>query len=436
MRRLAIVILLAAGATGVALAPRPPDPPPPTAPEQPETATPVAGVWYCPWLESSFERQGSLALVASVPTAAAATFPNPEPGGQADSMTLDLPGPGASLLEVAEVALRGHVPGFVEFSEVATAAGVLVEGPSTLIADACIGSVPKVWYLVGGSSRQGESLVLRLFNPFPETAKVSVTAASEFGPEPLTALEAVTVSPRTWTDIDMGGTLRLRDSLAIVVAGDEGIVLPALFSSDSDDEAMWVGSGLATEWQFPVVGAGSLAGSIALFNPNDEATAVEIDLFTPEGPIDGAAMVQVSPGEPVVIDLADAVGGTFGARVTAERPVAAAVVARGGGGLAATVGAAEAAERWLLPGAGAAADGLRSVWLMNTGPSAATISLRALGADGAGPVEKVDLPAGSLRQFIIEPTTAYVAESLTPFVAAWTVQSPEAAAFSIGVPSR
>ena len=58
----------------------------------------------------------------------------------------------------------------------------------------------------------------------------------------------------------------------------------------------------------------------------------------------------------------------------------------------------------------------------------------SLGADGAGVVEKVALPPGSLRQFIIEPAAAYVAESLTPFVAGWAVQSAEAAAFSIGVP--
>jgi hypothetical protein len=430
-----MLVVVAAAASGAAVLPRPADPPPPSVPPPTNTASPVAGVWYCPWVESSFERAGSVAMVASVDLSAVVTFPNPEPGTIADTLAIDLVGPGASLVSVADVALRGDVPGFIEFSDTASAAGVVIESPSTLVADACIGSVPRMWYLVGGSTRQGESLTLRLFNPFPEVAKVSITAASEFGAEPLTSLEAVSVGPRTWIDIDLATTLRLREVLAITITEEEGIVLPAMLAANADDEALWVGSGIGTVWEFPVVGAGSLAGSIAIFNPSPEAAFVEIDLLTAEGAIVGAEAVQVGPGEPVTVDLSSAVGGTFGARVRAETAVAAVAIARGGGGLAATVGAATPAEKWLLPGAGAAGEGVRSLWLTNSSDEPATVSVRALGADGAGAVEKLALPPGSLRQFIIEPAAAYVAESLTPFVAGWSVQSAEAAAFSIGVPA-
>lgn len=434
MRRLVLVGLVAAAAVGAAFLPEPPQPAAPVAPPRPEAATPAAGVWYCPWVQSSFERDGSLALVSVGDVSAALTFPNPEPGGQADSFALDLVGLGATLVRVADVALRGDVPGFVEFSELETAAGVIVESPLTLVAEACIASVPKVWYLVGGSTRQGESLTLRLFNPFPEVAKVSVAAASEFGSEPVTSLDGLSVGPRTWTDVDLAVTLRLRDVLAITITPEEGIVIPAMFAANADDEAMWVGSGVGTRWEFPVVGAGSVAGSIRLYNPSAEAVLVEIDLITAEGPILGAEVVQVGPGEPVIVDLSTAVGGSFGAVVRAETAVAAAVVASGGGGLAATIGASKPVDRWLLPGAGAGGDGVRSLWITNSGEEAATISLRALGADGAGAVEKILVPAGSLRQFIIEPTAGYLAESLTPFVAGWAVQSPEAVAFALGVP--
>jgi hypothetical protein len=434
MRRVLAAAVVMAAAVGTWALPEPPPPPAPLAPQAPQTAAPVAGVWYCPWVESSFEREGTLALATVVGAAAAVTFPNPEPGGQADTLALDLPGPGATLIEIAEVALRGDVPGFVEFSVSQAAAGVAVSGPSTLVADACIGSVPKVWYVLGGSTRQGESLTLRLFNPFPETAIVTVAAASEFGPEPLTALEGLTVSPRTWTDVDLARTLRLRDVLAVTVTGQEGIVLPAFLAANSDDEAMWVGSGLGTRWEFPVVGAGSLAGRIALFNPSSEPATVEVDLITAEGPVEGVAVVQLGPGEPVTVDLSDQAGATFGATVRSDRAVAAAVVASGGGGLAGTVGAATPAPVWLLPGAGTVGDGVRSVWLMNSGSDAVTVTLRPLGIDGAGAVEKIAVPAGSLRQFITEPMTAYLAESLAPFSAAWGFQGAEAAAYSIGVP--
>ena len=77
MRRLLMIVIIATGAVGAVVLPEPAEPPSPIAPPQLAAATPVAGVWYCPWLESSFEKDGSLALVALVDTAAALTFPQP-----------------------------------------------------------------------------------------------------------------------------------------------------------------------------------------------------------------------------------------------------------------------------------------------------------------------------------------------------------------------
>ena len=47
-----------------------------------------------------------------------------------------------------------------------------------LSADQCVVSVPKIWYLPGGSTRTGTITELRLFNPFADTAEVTATAMS------------------------------------------------------------------------------------------------------------------------------------------------------------------------------------------------------------------------------------------------------------------
>jgi hypothetical protein len=231
----------------------------------------AAGVWYCPWLQSSFERSGSVAAASVVPATASFTFPNPEPGQDADTVSLDLAGPGAVALTMTDVAVRGSVPGFVEFSDGPAGAAVLIESDTTVSADSCIASQPKVWYLTGGSTAQDESLTLRLFNPFPEGAIVTAAAVSEFGPEPLPGFDAIPVPPRSFVDLILDEELRLRESVSVTVIAAEGIVIPAFAMANPEDEAFWTGTGLSTRWEFPVVRGGAIEPQLAITNPGTTA---------------------------------------------------------------------------------------------------------------------------------------------------------------------
>jgi len=395
----------------------------------------AAGVWYCPWVESSFERDGLIALASVAPAAAAFTFLNPEPGQEADQIQEAVGGPGGSSLALAEVvALRGDVPGFVEFDAGPAAAASVVESETSISADICVPSVPKVWYVVGGSTLQNETLVLRLFNPFPEIAKVTVAPISEFGAEPLSGLEGFAVAPRSWRDITFHEELRLREVVGATITAAEGTVIPVLAMANGEDDAIWTGTGLNRTWEFPVVRTAGLNPAVAIFNPNTDTVNVQLDIFTPDGPIPDARSELIAPGA-VTVPLEDLAEGAFGLRLRADAPIAAATVASTGGGLAASGGLASSATRWLLPGAGTANAGTTSIWLMNSGTEPVTVTLLPLGEEDRA-ADKVALPAGALRQVIVEGDDihGYLADSLVPFSAAWSVQGPEGAAIAPGAP--
>lgn len=436
MRRLlSLVIVAGLGAVAYGL----PEPQPVPVAARPEALvasdSSEAGVWYCPWLQSSFEKDGVVALASVSATSASITLPNPEPGQEADQLAAVVAGPGANSLFLADIGLRGDMPGFVEFDDGPASAAALVESDTTLSADSCVSSGPKVWYLVGGSTLQGETLTLRLFNPFPEVAKVTAAATSEFGVEPLSGYEGFAVAPRSWQDILFHEELRLRAAIAITVTAEEGTVLPALAMSNAEDDAFWTGASLNRSWEFPVVRTAGLDPAIVLFNPGTETAEVQLDIFTAEGPSIDVRSELVAPATPTVVPIGDLADAAIGVKVRADIPIGAAVVARTGGGLTATGGIAAPAQRWLLPGAGTAQQGTTSLWLLNTGQEPATVTLVPLGGADS-PAEKVAVPAGTVRQVIVEEgdVEGFLADSLQPFSAAWSVQGAEGSAIASGAP--
>ena len=99
----------------------------------------------------------------------------------------------------------------------------LSDGPATVAsmqyadnfvtADQCLVSVPKIWYLTGGSTKTGTFTRLRLFNPFADNAEVTITAYSEFNLDLVAELEGFDVAGRSWTTIDFENVRPTADGL-------------------------------------------------------------------------------------------------------------------------------------------------------------------------------------------------------------------------------
>ena len=258
MKRIPTIVALGVVAGVALLLPPPPDAPEPLAGvviDRPGIESPIdASIWYCPWAQASADRDSFMAVASVTPADAEFTFPVAIPGEPADTASTATLGPGASGIVLSDIAQRGDSPALIEFSDGPAAAAVTVIG-DVVTADQCVAQGPDEWFFVGGSTMTGETLTLRLFNPFPEVAKVTVTGFSEIGVEALGDLRSISVNPRSWRDIPFEELLRQRQTLVLSVRPEEGLVVPALSFGAGADEAWWVGTGLSASWELPVAQA-------------------------------------------------------------------------------------------------------------------------------------------------------------------------------------
>jgi hypothetical protein len=469
MRRLVGIMLAAALAVYAATLPEAPVAAGPdfVGPEPPAVgASSIGSVWYCPWLDSGDVRDSAFVLASQPPTDSQITMPSPIPNNDPIEEFLAIRGPGSRILNVADVVRFGAAPGFVEFDDGPAAAAATVMSETSLAGDRCVRSVPKIWYLAGGTTREGRDVLLRLFNPFPDLAKVTVSGVSEFGPEPLPELGSVVDVPgRAWVDIDLGLLAPFLDDLLLIVDSQEGLIVPALLLvTSASDEATWPGTSLSTTWEFPIAAMDDLLAQLVVANPGAEAVTVTVDLIGPERTQQVIGGVEAPAGSPLRLALPDTEGEPFGIRVTAGGPIAAAVVAESpvdpsaptdavpdaGDDAAAddavveqevlrvagTVGVEAPSPAWLLPGAGSVPDAESTIWLMNSGPEPATVTLVPLGVRDL-PADKVVVSAGRIFGYTIpddEVITGYLVVANVPVSAAWAASDAGGTAFVIGVP--
>ncbi len=468
MRRVLLVAVASLVVVAAVLAPRPPEPEGPqfTGVANPEDAIADQGmVWYCPWMSAGAERDSWLLLAADDTVNATITLPSPIPNEPADTAEETVFAGTALPVEVADIRRRGDSPGFVEFDGGPTAVAALVtadsdEGATLIAGDRCPATLPKLWHLPGGTTRAGRTTVLRLFNPFPDAAKVTVSGTSEFGDAGLVALESVDVAGRSWQDFTLNDHINLLDNLNLTVSAEEGLVVPALVVRTDGDEATWPGSPLSTTWEFPQVRQTGLLPTLVVSNPGSEDVDIVIDVYDADGSALEARTERVPPAIPGNIPLGDLADGFFGIRVTASGPVAAVVVSEdrndiaGDEGadpeeeeeegeedqgppperIAGTVGSSAAATRWLLPGPGALAAATSSVWVLNTGTEPASVEMQPLGTGAIDP-ETVVVEPGSVFRVVLpqeDIVTGYLVTSDIPVSASWSVESGDGVAMVAG----
>lgn len=437
MKRLTVLAVAGLIIAGASLLPEPGPRPEPLAGlviDRPGLGSPLdAGIWYCPWAQANATRDSILAVVSMDAATASLTLPVAIPGEDPDEATLQTLGPGAAEIALAEIAVRGDSPGFFEFDAGPAAASVTVIGEELMAADACVASGPDVWYFAGGSTMAGETLTLRLFNPFPETAKVSVGGVSEIGTEALGELRSVSINPRSWRDVTFEELLRQRQDLVITVTTDEGLIVPAMAMTNAEGEAWWPGAGISQRWEFPVVRTEGLEeAALVVSNPGLTTANVTVDVLTPTGPRPAAFTLAIEADSPGRVSFAAITDEVIGARVIADVPVTATVVATGSGGLAITPGVPSPEKVWLLPGLQSIGLQEGTLWLLNGGEEVASITITAIGPDGVV-AENVMVEAGTQRRVTALPDAiGYLVTSSQPFSAAWSVTGPGGTAFASG----
>ena len=434
MRRVLAVVMVGAVAGVAALLPEPDPPPEPLAGviiDSPGIGTPSdAAIWYCPWAQASALRDSVLGVGSVVEAEAALTFPVAIPGEPPDEAEVGVLGPGAALVTLSDVAQRGDSPGFIEFSDGPSAASVTVSG-EVLTSDRCVSEGPDEWFFVGGSTNSGEMLTLRLFNPFPETARVTIRGFSEIGVEALGDLRTLSVNPRSWRNVEFEEELRQRQDLVISVTVDEGLVVPAMAFGAGDDEAWWSGTPLATSWEIPMVRSDVLPeASIVVANPDATEARATVTFFTATGDPVEPISVAVPPESPLRIPVPSDAGEVVGARVDSPSRIAVAVVASGEAGVGITAGLPQQARRWLLPGVQTVGRTRAEVWLLNVSDEPVSVTVSQLtGLEVVNTNVVVD--GGTVRRLPVEgDALGYFIDAVSPITVMWSMDGPSGAALS------
>jgi hypothetical protein len=456
MRRVFAVVVLAVGAAFAAVLPAPDVPDVPVFDAEVAlgpTSTANSSVWYCAWANSGGFRDTAYLVASGVPTEIRVTLPSALPTEPADQIAEPIvAGPGALSLELGEYNVRnGDAPGLVEINKGPAASAAVVRGEALLTGDTCVRNLVKRWYLPGGTTREGRSTTLRIYNPLPNDAKVEVVGASEFGLEPISGLENVDVRARSWLDIHLNDSIPFLDDLSLTVNVLEGDVVPSLVvATPTGDEASWPGIAASSTWFFPTVTLGGLTPTLMVMNPGDLDVETTIDVFGPGITFQDATRLTVPAGRPVRVDLTELASGVFGVRVRSTAPVAAVVVAEDGDPeiesedqpirrferIAGTIGSEVASRRWLLPGTNHLADPRSSLWLMNPTADTVTVTLQPLGGRTLA-ADKISIDPGRVRRYLIDkgaPGVAYLVEATQPIVASWTMHSPSSVVFVAGTP--
>lgn len=381
-----IAILLAALMVAAALRlPTPPGLDPPTggldAGETERFSTGLSA--YCPWALSDDNRRSSYIAVTDGPASLDLSFME---GGEID---LSVSGEAVEGLvaKVDNPRQIGVSSAVLEFSGSEGAAGVVAIGEDLLAGDLCPAWIPATWHLPGGSTLEGERLVLRLFNPFTADARVDLWALSELGSEADDRLEALTVPARRSRIVVIDEILNGRESLSIIVRPSTGSVIPVMSLDTGTDSAVWAGTAASEGWEFPLASVDGLDTFLVLTNEASLEVNFLIEVFDEEGasgtPFGGNIE---GPGQ-VRVPLSDLPTSVAGVRVTGDGPFGAAVVGRSETSSAVTPGVPTNASTWLVPGPGAMGADAR-IRFLNTGATELEITYTALGPSGEESVAK------------------------------------------------
>ncbi|HUQ40266.1 MAG TPA: DUF5719 family protein, partial [Acidimicrobiales bacterium] len=291
-----------------------------------------------------------------------------------------------------------------------------VSGPLGFDLAPCATSGSRQWFLAEGATTKGSTLLLMLFNPFPEDAIVDMAFATDQGRAVPSDLQGVVVPPMGLVAIDVGQHVRRREAVATRVSTRSGRLVVHKVQTRVDPGQRGLSVALAApaaqrEWSFAEgVVSTEMFERFHVYNPSTREAEVEVELSLEEGVVEPLGLT-VPPGERLSLLANDepsigrgvphaaTVRSLNGVDVVVERSLDL-TGARPGRTVA--PGATSPATRWLAA-AGVVSDGLDE-WIVafNPGPRRVTLSVAAMTQGRRVPLQglqSVTLAAGRRRAF-------------------------------------
>ena len=390
-------------------------------------ASSLSSAWFCAGATGHPGQQadGELVVANASGRALSGTALLIPSQGRSVSVPFRVEADNRTTLSEAPAGSAPFVAALVELDGGEAAVEQVVTGAQGLSTSACATTGSEHWYFADGTTQENSSLLISLFNPYPDDAIVDLSFTTEQGAEAPSDFQAVVVPAKGVVGLDLGTHLRRRAQVATSVSVRAGRIVafktqvvtalpPAAAASStasptrvpglslvlgapSPATELWWPAGLATTGQterYQIYNPTPAPADLSLFVALDEGSA---DPFTLRVPPGGTAAI-VSNAEarvPRGVGHAAELRSTNGVGVVAERTVDA-VSPSPQLGLADVGGVRLQARRWLLA-AGSADSALdESIAVYNPGTSAVNLSVSSLdGAmDDVGGLAGLALPPG------------------------------------------
>ncbi len=366
---------------------------------------------------------------------------------------------------VTRVALRDvisapYAAALVDLDEGRAVAELVVHGPADSDATPCSSRASSRWFFADGATAKDASLVMSLFNPFPEDAIVDLSFSTDQGRASPAAFRPIVVPAGTLVVREIGEHVRRRNAISTALSARAGRVVAAQTQTRTAPgkagTSVALGSPmLGSVWHFPAgLIADGVAEHFAVFNPGATEATVLFQVTLDEGVAeDFERSVPANGRLDVVLNeevgVPRGVGHSATVRSLDGRPV---VVSRTlemsspspQPGRTDTLGARRAASRWLFAAGGASDVSDESVVVVNPGARAATVSIEGLAGEKLTGVESLrSIAVGAGRRVVIrirdhvkqDPLPLLVTSS-APVVAerVLNLSSPPGVWASVGVP--
>ncbi|RIK09438.1 MAG: hypothetical protein DCC49_06200 [Acidobacteria bacterium] len=368
------------------------------------------GVWFC--AEGSTDKGIAERLDLANPYSQAAKGRYTLFAGEKrlESEQLSVPGRGRSTIDL-DRELLGEAPGLqvgavieLDLTAVAIAQTVSVSSPEatgTMAAPCTEGTAP-ARYFPGGSSVRGAETYLILFNPFPQDAVVNVDVYTDSGIERPKNLQQFPLFAGRSAVVKLSDEVRRESALGAVVRAESGQVVSqqVLYSNG---ERLPAGVSLSAgstdpspDWHFADGNAG-MSQLLWIMNPGETEEEIEVE-FLPEGlltetpppqsmrvPPNSEATMTISPALAPEVNFGLTARTVSGSGVFVDRLIG--YPAPPQHGMSAGPGIASPMDRWLIPNAWGAEQGVPySNVLSVTNPGSATAKL-TIGRLDSGAVE-------------------------------------------------
>jgi hypothetical protein len=335
---------------------------------------------------------------------------------------------GGAAIQFEDLVLGGFGGAFVEFEVAAAAAASVSRGDAGVAAVTCTSLHRTSSLIVGGSTRNGESLDLVLVNPYGSDAVVSVESSSEIGVDSADRLSSVVVPARSTVVRDLATVLPLRNRLSLTINPVRGLVHAFVEGGGRGDRLLIEQVHPGGEWILPVPRFEGQQTALVVASASPLEVAVRVDGWSDGEFVEGFESGTIPPRGQIEIPVGES--DLDMVRVLADGPIAVSIVIDGEAGRAATPGNVTALPEWLMPGPGSAGS---IAWVGAPGDADVVVDFLSL-VSGDGSF-RVEIPVGEMRAVPLDDQlVGYTLRADGPITVLWSVSDETGIGLGTPVP--